>query len=98
MDQAIRATLPTGTRVYVLPTVDVTDGTSWFSMVSPLRKVDASGSSIILDRYGYEYHVGPAATMTLNPHGITYYIRPGQTIPADLAQVSPTEVIGSITR
>jgi len=96
--QAIHATLPIGTRIYVVPAFDVMDGSNSYSMAGPIRKIQTSGAVTIIDRYNYVYHLSAAAKITPNAWGITEYFRPGNTIPADLANLPPTEVVGGTVR
>ena len=94
----VRATLPVGTRIYRLPSFDVRDGTTTYNLIGPVQKFRSGSGYELVDQYGNRVRVSGAATITDNPWGVEYYIRPGMPLPKSLVGVTPTEVISGAAR
>lgn len=94
----IRTSLPSGTRIYLVPSYDVSQGTTAFGVIGPITRTMTSNGLTITDRYGNVYNLDRTALVTPNKDGVEMYFRPGAVVDRDLAGVAPIETTSSAVR
>lgn len=91
--QHILATLPAGTRVFHVDTVDVRDGTNQWILATPVRQNPTSNGYTLTDAYGHRLSVSKNVVVTPDPNGYEVYQRPGVPLPKSLVGKRPVMTI-----